>query len=257
MKIDEPEPADLDRIEWPDPLDPGRYRGLREAAKQLHESSDRAVILVGWLGPVHATQFLRGYVEWLEDVLLRPKFFEAMIERTADMWVEGTTRALEECGDYIDVVMYGDDIGMQRGPVIRPELYRKYIKPHHKRIAAAAKSTGKPLLFHTCGAVAKLIPDLIDVGINALNPVQVACTGMETDTLKREFGKDLAFWGAIDTQRVLPRGTPAEVREEVRRRIGDLNHDGGYVVAPVHNLQADVPPENIIALYEAAREFGG
>lgn len=257
MRIDEPEPADLDRIEWPDPTDPGRYRGLREKARLLHETTDRAIILSPWLGPVHASQFLRGYVEWLEDLLLRPRFLEALLERTTEIWVEATTRALAECGDYVDLVMYGDDIAVQRGPLMRPELYRKLVKPRHTRIAAAAKSTGKPLLFHTCGAVASLIPDLIEVGVDALNPIQVAAAGMDTERLKREFGRDLAFWGAIDTQRVLPHGTRDDVREEVRRRLDHLNHDGGYVLSAVHNIQADVPPENVVAMYEAALEFGG
>ncbi|MCX6623880.1 MAG: hypothetical protein NTY38_23005 [Acidobacteria bacterium] len=257
MHIDEPEPADLDGMEWPDPADPGRYRGLREKARLLHETTDRAIILTPWLGPVHASQFLRGYVEWLEDLLLRPRFVEALLERTTELWVEATTRALAECGDYVDIVMFGDDIGTQRGPLMRPELYRKLVKPRHARLFAAAKSTGKPLLFHTCGAVASLIPDLIEAGVDVLNPVQVAAAGMDTERLKREFGRDLAFWGAIDTQRVLPQGTREDVREEVRRRLDHLNHDGGYVLAAVHNIQADVPPENVVAMYEAAREFGG
>ncbi len=255
MKIDEPVPADLDKFPWPDPTDPGRYRGLRERARLLHESTDRAIILNAWLGPVHASQFLRGYTEWLEDLLLRPKFLEALLDRIADIWVEATTRALDECGDYVDLIQFGDDIGTQRGPLMRPDLYRKLIKPRHARLFAAARSTGKPLLFHTCGSVVTLIPDLIESGVDALNPVQVAAAGMDTSRLKREFGRDLAFWGAIDTQRVLPLGTTEDVREEVRRRLDHLYHDGGYVLCGVHNLQADVPPENIVAMYEAALEF--
>lgn len=255
MKIDEPQPSDLDKVPWPDPADPGRYRGLAERARQLHETTDRAVILNVWLGPVHATQFLRGYAEWLEDLLLRPVFLEALLDRVTDIWVEATTRALAVCGDWVDLVQFGDDIGTQRGPLMRPELYRKMIKPRHARVFAAARSTGKPLVFHTCGSVVKMIPDLIETGVDALNPVQVAATGMDTALLKREFGRDLSFWGAIDTQHVLPLGTVAEVRDEVRRRIDDLYHDGGYVLCSVHNLQADVPPANIAAMYEAALEF--
>jgi uroporphyrinogen decarboxylase len=255
--IAEPEPADLDRIEWPDAADPGRYRGLRDRARVLHETTDRAVILNVWLGPVHVSQFLRGYSEWLEDVLLRPGFVTALLDRVTQLWVEATTRALAECGDSVDVVMFGDDVGTQRGPLMRPEAYRRLVKPYHARLAAAAKSTGKPLLFHSCGAVRQLIPDLIEIGVDALNPVQAAAAGMDTGRLKREFGRDIAFWGGIDTQHVLPHGSREAVRQEVRRRLDDLHHDGGYVLCGVHNIQDDVPPENVTAMYDAALEFGG
>lgn len=255
MKIDEPQPADLDKVPWPDPADPGRYRGLGERARRLHETTDCAVILNLWLGVVHASQFIRGYAEWLEDLLLRPKFVEALLDRIAGIWVEATTRALQECGDSVDLVQFGDDIGTQRGSLMRPELYRKLVKPAQARLFAAARSTGKPLVFHTCGSVVSLIPDLIETGVDALNPVQVAAAGMDTARLKSEYGRDLSFWGAIDSQRVLPQGSVADVREEVRRRLDHLNHDGGYVLCGVHNLQADVPPENVVAMYEAALEF--
>ena len=123
-------------------------------------------------------------------------------------------------------------------------------------MAATVKKFGKPILFHSCGSVSSLIPDLLDVGIDALNPVQVAAANMDTRRLKQEFGRDLTFWGAIDTQHVLPLGTPAEVREEVRHQIDDLGDGGGYVLCPVHNVQPEVPPENLVAMFEAALEYG-
>ncbi|MEN6603684.1 MAG: uroporphyrinogen decarboxylase family protein [Bryobacteraceae bacterium] len=255
QKLDEPTPADVDRFPWPDPLDPARYTGLGELARALHGKTDYAVALTGWLGPVHLSQFMRGYVEWLEDLLARPSFVEALLDRFVGLWITAMDRILAECASEVDVVLFGDDIGTQNGPLFRPELYRRFIKPHHKRMVETLKRHGVPVMYHSCGSVAALIRDLIDTGIDALNPVQVAAAGMDTARLKREFGRDLAFWGAIDTQRVLSRGTPSDVRDEVRRRIDDLAEGGGYVLCGVHNIQAEVPPENVVAMYEAALEY--
>lgn len=254
--LDEPTLEDLEKFPWPDPADPGRYRGLRERARELHEKTDYAVVLNLPVGPVHQCQFVRGYGEWLEDLLLNPAFAESLMDRVVELWIEVTNRALEEAGDYVDLVVYGDDIGTQKGPLVRPELYRRVIKPRHKRMAEAVKRHGKPILYHSCGSVYALIPDLIDVGIDALNPVQVTAAEMDTKRLKREFGRDLTFWGGINTQEVLPLGTPEEVREEVRRRVEDLAEGGGYVLCAVHNIQPEVPPENVVAMYEAALEYG-
>ncbi len=256
QKLDEPTPADVDHFVWPDPLDPVRYTRLGERGRALRREADYAVALTAWLGPVHLSQFMRGYVEWLEDLLARPSFVEALLDRFVSMWITAMDRILAECAGEVDVVLFGDDIGTQNGPLFRPELYRRFIKPHHKRMVETLKRHGVPVMYHSCGSVAALISDLIDTGIDALNPVQVAAAGMDTARLKREFGRDLAFWGAIDTQRVLSRGTPDDVREEVRRRIGDLAESGGYVLCGVHNIQAEVPPENVVAMYEAALEYG-
>jgi len=252
----EPTVQDLAEFSWPDPGDPGRYRGLRQRAQNLHEKTDYAVVLTFGGGPVHQSQYMRGFGAWLEDLLVSPAFAEGLMDRYVEVWVEMIRLALQEAGEFIDVVMWGDDIGAQSTPLINPQLYRRAIKPRHRRINDALRRFGKPVLFHTCGAVFSLIPDLIESGIDALNPIQVSAVGMDTKRLKREFGRDLAFWGAIDTQQVLPRGTPAEVREEVKRRIGDLAEDGGYIVAAVHNIQPEVPPENIEAMCEATLEFG-
>jgi uroporphyrinogen decarboxylase len=252
----DPTPGDLGKFGWPDPSDRGYYRNLGEQARQWHEETDCAVVLNLLNGPVHQSQFMRGYSEWLEDMLIRPKFVEALAERITEVWVGMTTQALEASQDYVDVVSYGDDLALQDSLLMRPELYRKLIKPHHQRMAAAVKQFGKPIVYHSCGSISGLIPDLLDVGIDALNPVQVTAANMDTKRLKKEFGRDLSFWGGIDTQHVLPLGTPAEVREEVRRRIEDLGSDGGYVLCPVHNVQPEVPPENIVAMLEAALEYG-
>ncbi|MCP5109461.1 MAG: uroporphyrinogen-III decarboxylase, partial [bacterium] len=212
-------------------------------------STDYAIVLNLGVGPVHQCQFLRGYAEWLQDLILDPAFAQGMLERVADFWIAVSKRALEEAGEYVDLVWFGDDIGMQKATLIRPELYRELIKPVHKRMVSAVKPFGKPVIYHTCGAVYPVIPDLIDVGIDVLNPIQVSAKGMDTARIKREFGRDLVFWGAIDSQGVLPQGTPGDVIEEVKRRIAHLAPGGGYVLAAAHNIQQDVPPENVVAMY--------
>ncbi|MFQ5830806.1 MAG: uroporphyrinogen decarboxylase family protein [Candidatus Methylomirabilia bacterium] len=253
--LDEPTVGDLDRVVWPDPADPGRYRGLRERASELHQKTDYAVVLNLGVGPVHQCQFVRGYGEWLEDLLINPAFAEALMDRVVELWIQITDRALGEAGEHVDLVIYGDDVGTQKACLIQPELYRRVIKPRHKRMADTVKRHGKPILFHTCGSVYALIPDLIEVGIDALNPIQVSAAEMDAKRLKREFGRELAFWGGVDTQTVLPLGTPQGVREEVQRRIEDLADGGGYVLSAVHNIQPEVPPENVVAMYEAALEY--
>jgi uroporphyrinogen decarboxylase len=252
----DPTPRDLDEFSWPDPEDPGRYRGLRERAQTLAQATDHAIVLDLWVGLVHIAQFMRGFAEWLEDLVLNPTFAEALMERIEDFWVRGAERALAEVGPYVDVVQFVEDLATQRGPMMRPDLYRRMIKPHHRRMAEVVKRQGKRLLFHCCGSARAFLPDFIDIGVDAITPVQVSAAHMDTRCLKREFGRDLAFWGGIDTAEVLPRGTPADVRAEVRRRIDDLAASGGFVLCAVHNIQADVPPENIAAMYDEAIEYG-
>jgi uroporphyrinogen decarboxylase len=252
----EPDPDLIQKFTWPDPLDPGRFRTLRSQAQTHRARTDAAIILVLGAGLVHQIQFMRGYAASLEDLIVAPDFVRAFMERYADFWVCMTERALQEVGDLVDLAMFGDDLGTQRGPVMNPSLYRRLIKPYHARMVQTIKRFGKPVLLHSCGSVAAFIPDFIEVGLDALHPIQVSAKNMESAKLKREFGRDITFWGGVDTQRVLPLGTPQEVREEVRRRIADLGPGGGYVLGAVHNIQAEVPVDNILAMFEAAREFG-
>jgi len=252
----EPDPALVAAFKWPNPVDPGRFRTLRNQAQTLRTASDAAVILVLGVGPVHQIQFMCGYAEALEDLIAAPDFVQAFLDRYADFWTCMAERALEAVGDLVDLTMFGDDLGTQQGPVMNPALYRRLIKPTHSRMVQAVKKFDKPVLLHSCGSVAAFIPDLIEIGVDALHPIQVSAKDMDTARLKREFGKEITFWGGIDTHHVLPRGTTTEVREEVRKRIVDLAPGGGYVLGSVHNIQAEVPVENVLAMVEAAREFG-
>jgi uroporphyrinogen decarboxylase len=253
-----PSSPDLERHDWPSAADPGRYRGLRERAKAQWENTDFAVVLNLPLGPIHNCQFMRGFGEWLCDLLVNTAFAEALMDRYMDIWVEIATRALEEAGEYVDVVMVGDDIGTQNSALMSPEVYRKLIKPRHTRMVQTIKRFGKFVKFHCCGAIYNYIPDLIETGIDALNPIQVSAAHMgDTKRMKQEFGHHLTFWGAIDNLRVLSSGTPDDVRSEVRRRIDDLAGGGGYILSCVHNIQAGFPPENIVTMYDCALQYGG
>jgi uroporphyrinogen decarboxylase len=157
----------------------------------------------------------------------------------------------------VDVVSFPDDMGFQDRPYVRPELYREMIKPYHRRLVEAIKSnTEAKVVMHSDGSVYPIIPDFIEIGVDALNPVQVSAKDMDSQRLKSEFGKHMCFWGGIDTHRVLPTGTPEAVRGEVKTRIADLAPGGGYVLASVHNIQAEVPPENIVAMFDSAEEYG-
>jgi uroporphyrinogen decarboxylase len=247
------EVRDVERYPWPDPHDPGRTRGLAEAARRLHQETDYAVVLTMPGGIVHQAQFLRGFEDWFADLIANPAFFQALMERLADLWIEMARDELDAVGENVDVCFFGDDMAFQNGPMMSMELYRKMIKPHHRRLFQYLRSrTQAKIAYHTCGSVVHLLPDLIELGVDALNPVQVSAKDMDSARLKREFGKDIAFWGAIDSQRVLPFGTPAEVEAEVQKRIEDLGRGGGYVCCAVHNIQADVSAENICAMYDAA-----
>jgi uroporphyrinogen decarboxylase len=254
--VDEPTPQDLERASWPDPADPGRYRGLRERARQLRETTGYAVILGMGPGPVHLAQFMRGFQAWLEDIHLNQRFFAALLERLGEIYVGIIQRALEETRDYVDLVAVADDVGTQNGPLLQPEMYRRLIEPMHRRVFSTVKQFAKPVLYHTCGSVNTFIPYFIEMGVDILNPIQTRAAGMDPQRLKREFGRDLSFWGGIDIQEVLPHGTPAQVRDEVRRLIDAMGAGGGYVVSAAHNIQPEVPPENLVAMCEAVREYG-
>ncbi len=249
----------IDCYRWPDPHDPGRTRGLGERARRLHRETEYAVVV-----DLNCSFFLRccelrGWENFYMDLVSDVEFAEALMDRYLDFRLAVAGRALQEVEDHVDVVMVSsDDLGGTVQTLISPALYRSLIKPRQQRTFDFFKArTDAKLYFHTDGAVYPLIPDFIELGVDALNPIQVSAAGMgDTRKLKAEFGDTLTFWGAIDTHRVLPYGTPQAVREEVRGRIRDLGPGGGYVVCPVHNIQPEVPPENVVAMYDAAYEFG-
>ena len=199
---------------------------------------------------------MRGFAEFLEDLLINPVFAEALMEKVVEVVTEIARHVLNEVPD-ADAYLWTEDMGFQDRAYMRPELYRKMVKPYHRRLVESIRQTPDTrVVVHSDGSIRELLPDFIEIGIDAINPVQVAAKGMDSAELKREFGRDLCFWGAIDTQHVLPFGSPAEVKAEVWKRIHDLAPGGGYIVSSSHNIQRDVPPENVIAMIEAVAEYG-
>jgi uroporphyrinogen decarboxylase len=201
---------------------------------------------------------MRGLERWFIDTIENPSFCEAALDRNLRFWMDFYTGFLGEVGDLADVVMIGDDLAGQSGPLFNPAFYRKVVKPRQKKLVRHIKSlTRARVWYHTCGDCSVYIPDLIDNGIDILNPVQIGSPGMDPAKLKREYGKDLVFWGGgIDAQHILPFERPETIREHVRRNIELFKPGGGYVFNNVHNIQYGVPPENIEALFDAAYEFG-
>jgi uroporphyrinogen decarboxylase len=251
--------ADLDHYPWwPDPLDADRYAGVREEARRLYHTTEYALVgTPGFNGVWERAWFLCGFARMLEGLLLEPQFVHAVLRRVTDLCKAALSRYLDLVGPTIQVIKMGDDLGAQDGPLMAPALYRRVIKPYHKELFDLIKQRCAARVFlHSCGSVYRLLPDLVDAGVEILNPVQVSARDMDTARLKAEFGDRLSFMGAVDTQHVLPFGTPDEVRSEVERRIADLGPGGGYILAPVHNVQADVPPENLVAMYHHARVAG-
>lgn len=249
---------EIEKYPWPDPADPSRYYGLKEAARR-HREAGFGVIVNTPLMVMTQTEWMRGLEQFMMDTVLNPSLLEYLMDRILEIQMEMSRLLLREVGAYADVVLMGDDLSHQGGLTYSPDMYRKLFKPRHKKKIDFLKkhAPGSKILYHCCGGIEPLLRDLIEIGIDAINPVQVSAKGMgDTKKLKSLYGRDLTFWGGIDTQRVLPFGTPAEVKEEVRRRIEDLAPGGGYVLAAVHNLRPEVKPENICALFETAQEYG-
>jgi len=246
------------RYPFPKGDDPGRFEGLRERALRLKKETPYAVVS-GIAGVVYEIcWYMRGLERWFIDMVTQPELCEAMLERTLAFWLDWFRAFCDEVGDVVDVIMIGDDLAGQKGPLFRPEFYRRVVKPRHKRLVQYIRSrTAAKIWYHTCGACAGFVPDLLDNGIDVLNPVQISADNMQPADLKSRFGDRLSFWGgAIDAQHVLPMATPEQVRQHVRRNLEVWKPGGGYVFNNVHNIQAAVPPENVIALFDAAYEYG-
>jgi uroporphyrinogen decarboxylase len=244
---------------WLDPLDDGRFVGVRERAAAAREAG-KAVVLSGLCaGITEMHAWLRGYLEYYTDFHLRPDLVSYVMDQVTEMKIAYWERMLSEVGDLVDVVIEADDMAGQERLLFSADTYRQFVKPRHARLFSAIKrrAPNVRILFHSCGAVRPLIGDLIEAGVDILNPVQKSARGMDLRELKREFGQAVVFWGGgVDTQHILPRGTPAEVREDVKRNVEALAPGGGFVFATIHNAQADVPPQNFVAMWEALQTCG-
>jgi len=238
--------------------DPSRFKGLRDRALAIKRETPYAVVS-GISGVVYEfCWYLRGLENLFADMIEQPEVFEAILDRTLKFWMDWFRLFLDEAGDVVDVIMIGDDLAGQGGPLFSPRIYRAIVKPRHKRLVQYIKSrTRAKLWYHSCGSIVTYLPDLLDNGIDIFNPVQISAKDMDPAMLKARFGDKVVFWGGgVDSQHVLPRGTTEQVRENVRANLEAFKPGGGYVFNNVHNIQADVPPENVLAMFDAAYEFG-
>jgi uroporphyrinogen decarboxylase len=231
---------------------------LHRAARRLRRETEYAVF--GWFGGslFEGAQFARGWVRFMMDMKRAPEFAAALVERLAQAALADLERYLDAVGEFVDVVGFGDDFGIQSGLQISPDYYRRYFLPHHRQLYGRVHTRTQAYVFlHSCGSVYDLIADLIEAGVDILNPVQTSAANMEPDRLKREFGERLTFWGGgCCPQRVLPWSTSEEVEAAVRESLRVFAPRGGYVFAPTHDIQPDASPQNITAMYEAALKWG-
>ena len=248
---------ELKNYPWPDPHSWQQTDVFARKAEKYHQETDYAVCIDLPDCVVQYAQYLRGTEQWMMDLVMNKKFISLLMGYIADIYIEMVRSVLKAVGNNADFVVIPDDMGGQNGLLMSPDTYREMIKPHHQKIFDTVHSVSNAkIVLHSCGSNYPLIGDYIDMGVQGLNPVQVSAAGMDTETLNRDFGGKICFWGGIDTQNLLPNGSPAQVKEYVKKRIDDFSH-GGYVVSSVHVIQAGVPPENILALAEAAHLYGG
>jgi uroporphyrinogen decarboxylase len=243
---------------WPDAYDPGRIRGLRDTVKALYDETDFVLKLETPVpGLMETTQRMRGLEQWFTDLILDEDFSNAFLDKVEQVHLDFYTVVLEEIGDLIQVVEMADDFGMQTGPQIAPELYRKYFKPRHKKVWGHIHNlTDAKLYLHSCGSVTDLIPDWIEIGLDIIESLQPLAKDMEPERLKKEFGGKIVLWGGLDEQKLLPFGTPEEIDAEVKRLMEIYAPGGGYVFSPAHVIQPDQSIENIFAMFDAAAKYG-
>lgn len=244
---------------WPHAGNPARIEGLRSRALQ-YRSQGKAVVIKGLCaGLFEMAQRLRGMENAMLDPLLHPLENDLLIGKLTDLKIEFWEMALKELHDVVDIVSEADDYGSQESQLIDPEQFRAYFKPHLKRLIQSIKKAAPEafIFFHSCGNVRPIIPDFIEMGIDILNPVHITAAEMEPSQLKKDFGQDITFWGGgIETQEILPFGTPDQIRDQVKKNIDALAPGGGFVFNTIHNIQNEVPPENIMAMWETLQEYG-
>lgn len=231
---------------------------LVEGARRLRENTDRAILGLFGGNLLEIGQFLYRNDKFLMLLAGEPERARQFLDRVLELHLANLDKYLELVGPYIDIILFGDDLGMQNGPQISPTMYRELFKPRHAAMWRRAKELADvKVQLHCCGGVRPLLDDLIDAGLDAINPVQISCAGMDPAALKRDFGARLTFWGGgCDTHKILTFGTPDEIRRHVKQQIEILRPGGGFVFQQVHNILANVPPENVIAMLDAVREFG-
>jgi len=252
-------PEEIEAYPWPDVTDPTRFDGVRAEARRLRDEGRFASLATPWLlFPLERAFAMQGTDGFLLNLAAEPEFAEALLWKIQGVCKGIMDGFLRECGDLIDMIKIGDDLGSQVGLLMSPAMYRRILKPiHADYIAFIRERTKAKVLFHTDGDVFDLLGDFIEIGVDILNPVQASAGGMaDFGGLKRRFGDNLVFCGGMDTHRVLPSGTPEQVQAEVRRVISLLGPGGGFMLGAVHTVMGDVPPENVLAMVDAVEAFG-
>jgi len=246
------------KLPMPDPSDGARYKDMRKKAEAIRDAGQAVVVSSISAGIFELGGWLRGYEDFYCDLALDEELTASYLDRFLDIKLEYWKRVFDELGDLVDVAQEADDLGSQNAILVSPDTYRRILKPRHKTLFSYIHGRGKAKVFyHSCGSFREVLGDLIEAGVDILNPVQFNAKDMGAADLKRDFGKDLVFWGGgVDTQEILPRRSPAEVKENVRRQIEILAPGGGFIFNTVHNIQSDVPPENLVAMFEAIEEYG-
>ena len=257
QKIDRPTVDDLRRFPWPKPSEVEDLKQWREKAKRTRAESDRALVARLPSGIFTLAQFMRGFEGWMTDLLMNREFSDALHEKLTGIWTETAEGVLEAVGDNVDIVMFGDDFGLQNQPIVSPAMFREQMKPWLQKAMNRIKQLTKAkVALHTCGSVFLYLDEFVDIGIDVLNPLQANAKDMDPTMIKGKVGNQLALWGGIDTHEVLPKGSPEDVRREVKTKIEILGKGGGYLCSADHNILIDIPPKNLITMFEAAAEFG-
>lgn len=241
---------------WDHAADPDFWETLRKNALDLRANSDRALMIVAGCNLFEWGTFLRRIDNFLMDLLAEPEQVERLLDALVAIHLRTLEKVCAAVGDVADFIRFGDDLGMNTGPFMSPATYRSLFKPRHAMLCDYVhKNSSMHTFLHSCGSIRALLPDLIEAGFEVVNPVQTLCHDMEAERLKKDFGNDITFWGGgADTRSILNHGTPAEVKDDVRRRIDIFAPGGGFVFNTIHNILGDVPPENIEAMYEAVLE---
>ena len=250
---------DIDNFPWPNPASPNILNGLQREAERLYQQGYPIILESLCAGIFEMGCRIRGYEQFYSDLVINPKLACKLMDKFVQLKIEFYKIAAEKLGKYIQFVREGDDIAGQDCLLISPEMYRKFLKPRHRELFKAQKEIfPQPFycFFHSDGAIYDLIPDFIEIGVDVLNPLQNTAKGMDASVLKKEFGREISFWGGgIDTQRTLPKGSPEEIKRQVKERIECLAPGGGFIFGAVHNIQDDVPPENILAMWHTFMEL--
>ncbi|MHB9092172.1 MAG: uroporphyrinogen decarboxylase family protein, partial [Chloroflexota bacterium] len=251
--------AEIEGYDWPDPTDPGRVEGLAEEARRLSEQTDYVIGMQSVGAVFQLCCRLRGMDRFLMEMMLEPDLARRLMAITTDLTIGYYDAALTAIGDYVHVVQTQDDLGTQQAPFISPALYQELVQPFQAKLFAfiKQKTGGKAKVFlHSDGSIFDLLPHIIDAGVDIINPTQPQPVKMEPERLKAAYGDRITFHAGLDQQNVIPFGSVKDVEAEVRRKISILAPGGGYIFAPCHNLQPDVPPENIVAMFETAHAHG-